>query len=220
MHRLRLHHLLALALPIATALPAAAQGTQTYAVTVTNVTRGQVISPPIVVSHDKGFAVWRAGAAASPELAAVAEDAEAAGLLALLGAEPAVRDVAMAGAPLMPGHSVTLEVEARFPFDRLTALGMLVTTNDAFFGLGGAALPQRRMREHHYAVAYDAGSEANNEDCDFIPGPPCDNPGVRDTADAEGFVHVHAGVHGLADLVPAMHDWRNPVARITVQAVR
>lgn len=69
------------------------------------------------------------------------------------------------------------------------------------------------------AEAYDAGSEANSESCTYIPGPPCGNAEVRDTGDAEGFVHVHAGVHGIGDLDPAMHDWRNPVAEITIKRV-
>jgi hypothetical protein len=37
------------------------------------------------------------------------------------------------------------------------------------------------------------------------------------TTGAEGFVHVHAGIHGIKDLVPARDDWRNPVARIEVR---
>ncbi len=59
----------------------------------------------------------------------------------------------------------------------------------------------------------------NSEDCIYIPGPPCGNPGVRDTDGAEGFVHVHPGIHGIADLVPAAHDWRNPVALITIERI-
>ncbi len=34
------------------------------------------------------------------------------------------------------------------------------------------------------------------------------------------FVHVHAGIHGVADLVPAAHDWRNPVVEVVIQLVR
>ena len=40
---------------------------------------------------------------------------------------------------------------------------------------------------------------------------------LRDTADAEGFVHVHAGIHGGGGLDPAMHDWHNPTARLEVK---
>lgn len=36
----------------------------------------------------------------------------------------------------------------------------------------------------------------------------------------EGYVHVHEGIHGIADLVVAERDWRNPVARVAIQRVR
>ena len=34
--------------------------------------------------------------------------------------------------------------------------------------------------------------------------------------DKEGFIHVHAGIHGIGDLIEAERDWRNPVARIAI----
>ena len=66
---------------------------------------------------------------------------------------------------------------------------------------------------------YDAGSEANTESCLSIPGPPCGSAGFRDTADAEGFVHVHSGIHGIGDLAPQRYDWRNPGAYVTVRRI-
>jgi hypothetical protein len=36
----------------------------------------------------------------------------------------------------------------------------------------------------------------------------------------EGYVHIHAGIHGVGDLEPGMRDWRNPVARITIRRVK
>ena len=68
--------------------------------------------------------------------------------------------------------------------------------------------------------AYDAGSEENNEDGAFIPGPPFGSLNVRATAGAEGFVHIHRGVQGVADLAPETYDWRNPTAEIRVTRVR
>ena len=70
------------------------------------------------------------------------------------------------------------------------------------------------------APAYDAGSEQNTEACEDIPGPPCgpnDHPDVK----AEGYVHIHAGIHGIGSegVDPAMHDWRNPVAKITIERI-
>jgi hypothetical protein len=35
----------------------------------------------------------------------------------------------------------------------------------------------------------------------------------------EGFVHIHAGIHGIGNLEASEYDWRNPVARITVRQV-
>ena len=48
---------------------------------------------------------------------------------------------------------------------------------------------------------------ANNEDCAFIPGPPCGNPGVRDEAEAEGYVHIHAGIHGIGSIEHRTEGW-------------
>jgi hypothetical protein len=69
------------------------------------------------------------------------------------------------------------------------------------------------------ADAYDAGSERNSELCRFIPGPPCGNANVHDPDSAEGYVHIHAGIHGSGDLDPSEFDWRNPVAQIVIQRI-
>jgi hypothetical protein len=191
-------------------------GGRTVSVTVTNVTRGQVLSPPIVVVHEPAIALFRLGEPAGPELAAVAEDADAAPLLALLGTLPQVHDVNVAAGVIPPGGSRTVEVAVTGRADVISVVGMLVTTNDAFYAATIPAIPARFDRGGVAAEAYDAGSEANTESCAHIPGPPCGNGGVRVTEGAEGFVHVHAGIHGGGDLDPATHDWRNPVAYVTV----
>ena len=51
----------------------------------------------------------------------------------------------------------------------------------------------------------------------MIPGPPCFSPGVRHIDGAEGYVHVHAGIHGIDDLDASMHEWKNPVVQITIE---
>ena len=35
----------------------------------------------------------------------------------------------------------------------------------------------------------------------------------------EGYVHVHAGIHGIGDLDASERDWRNPVAMVTIELV-
>ncbi len=199
----------------------------TLEVTITNLTANQILSPPIVVVHDPSIHLFSPGEAASDALAAEAEDADDGMLLTMLDGlmGSKVDDVAKAAGPLPPGQSVTLQVKAGRLTHALSAVAMLVTTNDGFMGLDAVSLfdvaaagnPFFARPATLYASAWDAGSEANTEFCADIPGPPCGHPGVRNTADAEGFVHVHRGIHGTGDLAPALYDWRNPVAKITVK---
>jgi len=188
----------------------------TTQVTITNTTYNQIIGPPVVVSHSNQLRVFGAGQPASAGLAALAEDADFGLLVATLEADDQVLDVAVAGGPLLPGHSVTLEVHTGGRYSRLSAVGMLVTTNDAFFGLSNYRVTGANRVTTIKAAAYDAGTEANSETCATIPGPPCGNPFVRDTDGAEGFVHIHRGIHGIGDLPAASYDWRDSVAEITV----
>lgn len=193
-----------------------------YRVTIYNLTKAQPFSPPVVVSHHDDIALFHVGEEALPELALLAEDGNPAELTELLATLGDVEDVAVVeGGPILPGGSAEVTVRAPFPYHRLSVVGMLVNTNDAFFALDTATVPRQRFqRETFYAPAYDAGSEANNEDCDFIPGPACMSPGVRDTGNAEGYVYIHPGISGEVDLEASTYTWLNPVAKIMVQRIR
>lgn len=186
----------------------------TYEVTITNLTRGQVITPPVVLSHGSGYALFTEGKKARIQLATLAESGATDPLVMKLQGTSAVFDVVAGGNVILPGDSVTLELMADSTMMYISAVGMLAQTNDGFFGLNGAMLPMEG-RQVYYASAYDAGSEANNEDADFIPGPPFGGS-KRATKNAEKYVHIHSGIHGIADQEPAMYDWRNPVVKITV----
>lgn len=189
-------------------------------VTIKNLTRGQIFSPPLVVSHDKKFQLFETGVPATDELARLAEDGDSSGLIDMIQNDPHVLDYATSNGPVLPGKSVTIDVPANFRFNRISLAGMLVTTNDGFVAVRGKGIPFGNRIATLFARAYDAGSEANSEECAYIPGPPCGNGGVHDNADAEGYVHVHGGIHGIADLLPEQYDWRNPVAEITLEYVR
>jgi hypothetical protein len=184
-------------------------------VRITNISK-QIISPPLVASHTWKTQIFTPGNPASADLALLAEDGDPSGLAALLGGDSEVFDVAVAGGPLLPGETAVFDLEVRGRFNRISAVGMLVTTNDAFFGLRDYQIDRSAVVQHTTAPAYDAGTEFNNEMCGFIPGPPCGNPFVRDTMDAEGFIHVHPGIHGTGDLSPSAWDWQNPVVSIKV----
>ena len=73
---------------------------------------------------------------------------------------------------------------------------------------------------------YDAGTEINTEDfADIVP--PCQaltgvssgepGTGTSNPALAEGgVIRHHPGIQGIADLVPAIHGWSDPVSRVVV----
>ena len=202
----------------------------TFQVTVQNLTRGQLITPPLVVVHDSSTSLFSVGQPASAELATLAEEGNPMPLMeAAMGME-GVFDAAVAFGPgdppvIPPGQSASVMVEATPKYRWLSVVGMLATTNDSFFAVSRVQLPVRVV--FYYvgpssmtlnAPAYDAGSEANSESCDYIPGPPCGNH-VHDPAEPEGFVHISNGVQGTGDLNAADGDWRNPVARVTITRV-
>ncbi len=196
---------------------ALAQDKPNIRITVTNLTAGQILSPPLVIAHNENFQLFAAATPASAELAALAEDADVNPLIAQLAVDPNVLNTTVGTGVIPPGSSLEIEVDTNRANRFLTIAGMLVSTNDAFFAAQGLeADPGTTLTMN--ALAYDAGSEANNEDCTYIPGPPCGNPGVR-TPTSEGFIHIHNGVHGIASLAPSLFDWRSPVARITVEFV-
>ena len=198
------------------------QGNQMFRVTITNLTRAQVFSPPLVVSHSSKVALFEVGAAPSDELAALAEDGMTGPLADLASSLSDVSGVATAGGPVLPGGSISVDVPGK-GYHRLSVVSMLVNTNDAFLALDSGNFPRRRFQRSSFTVpAFDAGSEANNEECGFIPGPACGGAGagVRAPEGAEGYVYISNGVQGIADLPSVTYDWRNPVAKITVQRIR
>ncbi|MCP5149752.1 MAG: spondin domain-containing protein [Ectothiorhodospiraceae bacterium] len=195
---------------------AAARDHGTYEVTVTNITKAQTFTPLLVVTHHRGVQLFELGAPASEALVALAEGGDTGPLADAARAMRGVHDVATADGPLGPGQSVTIAVRTRGHHDRVSLAGMLVPTNDAFVAIDGVQGPRGRETVAVRAVAYDAGSETNDELCASIPGGgPCGGGMLSD--DGEGFVHVHAGIHGVGDLDDAIYDWRNPVAAITIR---
>jgi hypothetical protein len=196
-----------------------------FEVTVTNLTRDQQFTPILVATHVAGIGLFDLGSPASPALETLAEEGNVAPLTAALLEQDGVLDVTNSGGLLDPGASVTIRVAARGRHDRVSVAAMLIPTNDGFFALNGVRGPLGRFTGHHVSVAYDAGTERNDELCQNIPGPffeECGGPGTGGAPDGgeEGFVHVHAGIHGIGDLDASERDWRNPVARISIRRIR
>lgn len=182
---------------------------ETLRVRITNLTQGQVLSPPIVIAHPAGTHVFKLGQPSSAGMIPLVEGGDPSALddeVSAMGA-----DTATAGGGVMPGQSAFIRIETTGNNRRISVLSMLVSTNDAFIGLDGAK-PAGRYNKY-FVGAYDAGTEFNNEGAAFVPGL---GGGSRDTDDAEGYIYVHSGIHGIADLDPATTDWGNPVAQIQI----
>jgi Spondin_N len=198
-------------------------GTERWQVTIENLTPAgpgvpgsQPLSPPLFVVHSGMADVWSVGEIASHPVAAIAEDANNGPAESALEQLRGVRDVFTgAGGPIPSGASAVFMVETRGKFNRLSVVTMLVNTNDAFTGLDSLRLRGERIVRS--LMAYDAGSERNNELAAFIPGPCCDNPFVRDP---EGeLIRGHPGITGVGDLDPAVYGWQEPAAEITIERV-
>ena len=208
------------------ATPAAGQANVTYTVTIENLTSGQPFTPPVVITHSSALDIFEPGQSASAEIQAIAENGNSDPLLTLIGGSSAVFDSAAGTAPVLPGETATLSVEA--PAGNLiSAAMMLICTNDGFTGLDSVELPASGSQTID-ANAYDAGTENNTEDfADIVP--PCqgligvtsddDGTGESNPALAEGgVIGAHSGIQGGTDLTTADHGWTDPVARITVTA--
>lgn len=216
--------------------------TRSYDVTITNLTGGQPLTPPVVATHRGKHAVFEVGQPASVGVREIAENGNNSPLLAQLGANPfdQISSFTQAGSgPLVPpgkpgsgmfGDHVSFTIDAGRGAKRLSFVAMLICTNDGFTGADSLRLPHRVGDTTHAATnGYDAHTEINTEDyVDIVP--PCQSligdhagesdpgTGVSNPALAEGgVIQHHAGIQGVDDLSPALHGWTDPVARITVE---
>ena len=193
-----------------------------FKVTITNLTGGQQFTPLLLVSHRSPVHLFVLGAAASPQLRTLAEEGNTGPLATVLRANPGVREVVTGTDLTNPGAAKSFTIAAG-EHERLSIAAMLIPTNDAFVAVDALNLSVESQDVTVFAPAYDAGTERNDELCSSIPGPfflECGGPGGgAKVGGGEGFVHIHAGIHGVGDLKPAVRDWRNPVAKIVIQRV-
>lgn len=213
---------LALTLLASTALAACAAGSaqntaggSTYEVTITN-NSNQVVTPPLVIAHTDAFSVFKLGEPAGAELAEQAETGNPAPLADKARGMADVGNVAVGPDVLPPGQSVQLTLSADAGVKYLSATGMLATTNDAIFAVSSFALPATGEVTIN-AEIYDAGSEANNELCSHIPGPPCAGDSGNANLAGEGTVLSHPGLTGVGDLDAAALGWSDSPVQITIR---
>ena len=207
---------LLVALPASYAL-AGGGGNRAFEVTITNITLGEIFTPVMVATHGRHVKLFSEGMQASPELEMLAEGGDTAPLSNKLLDDGAL-DVVTTDGVLPPGHSVTVQVRTNRWNDHVSVAAMLVPTNDAFIAINGVQGPRPYRSKTIMSPAYDAGTELNDELCVSIPGPTCGGEPFSE-GQAEGFVFVHAGIHGNGDLSNAVYNWHNPVARVAVKRI-
>jgi hypothetical protein len=199
-----------------------------YEITITNLTRGQHFTAPLIVTHKANLRLFAIGESSPQQLAVFAEEGIPTALAALLAGMPEAKDFFVTAGPpaantlLDPGKSATFTIEGNREFDHLSLAAKLIPTNDAFIAINGIPGPPNNKPATLFVPAYDAGSEQNDELCDSIVGPnigECENPGGGHPGGGEGFVYVHNGIHGVGNLIAAVRDWQSPVARIIIRRV-
>lgn len=207
----------------------------TYRVTLTNLTHGQPFSPPVAATHNASLHMFRVGALATDQLAAIAQDGNEVPMFNLFNGDDKVTQAVDVGRPLTASGTVvgsftdtaTFEIQGA-PGDKFSLATMLICTNDGFLGLDAVKLP-RHGSEAFSLNGYDAGREHNTEASQDIVDP-CsglnpshplagdpngNNDATVATTPAEPIQH-HAGIQGGRALSPSFHGWSDPVARVTI----
>lgn len=206
-----------------------------YALTFTNMTSTQPMTPPAAALHDPSIRLFEVGQPANVAIQQIAENGNLAPAVELLSGSDHVADLGVAFGPtidpLLPGESSSIELHGSNGAKWVSWAAMLICTNDGFTGSSLLRLPKKVGDSvEAYTSAYDAGTEINTEDfADLVP--PCPaltgvvsevpGTGMSNPALAEnGVIHHHDGIQGGADLDPAIHGWTDPVAKVVVTRIQ
>ncbi len=193
----------------------------TFTLTIENV-GPQPLTPVFVATHDATFDIFDAGAAASPELIAIAEGGVTGPMELLASGAAGVLDFGVIGlAPILPGEFGTIELIADVDHPYLSFASMLPVTNDAFIGLaaGDDALdlfrggtPMTYDFTLSYLDVWDAGSEINTELAEDVPA-----LGGSGSPDEGGVItKPHPGILGIGDIGPEFDFFGLDIAHVMV----
>ena len=206
--------IMALLVPITSVFASGGDQLVTYEVTLENLTDGQIFSPPIFITHQRGYKLFHLGRFASEELRLIAEEGNNGPAAEDANASLWVFDVEALSTPLLPGESLTITIQVPRK-SRISLAGMLVQTNDGFVGANSLRLPWKGSWNYNLRV-YDAGTEKNNELAAYVPGPPFGGT-MRDPSNQS--IRPHKGIQGIGDIDPEIYDWDEPAAKLTVTVI-
>ena len=155
--------------------PAPVAEAGSFQVTFTNLTQGQLMTPPVVALHDPAVNLFQVGEVASDAIQVIAEMGNNAPLVEFALANPEVVSAAgVAGdGPFGPGDQVTLNLTTTAEGQVFSAVNMIICTNDGISGVDSVALPAGTDPVTLLARPYDAGTRINQDNSySFFP-PPC-----------------------------------------------
>ncbi|MBQ4799936.1 spondin domain-containing protein [Pseudoalteromonas sp. MMG006] len=191
-----------------------------FTITFSNLTAGQPLSPLSVIAFDD-TAPWQFGESASVGLEMIAESGANE---EYLSDENALAAVSAEGA-IGPGEttSVTISVDAQDVLN-LSFAAMLGNTNDAFTGLSSVDVSALEVGSSisRTTAAYDAGTEANTETADTVPGPAAGGEGFNEIRDdIADMITMHPGIVSNQDglstsALGAELKFDNPVSKIVI----
>ncbi|MBQ4834078.1 spondin domain-containing protein [Pseudoalteromonas sp. MMG010] len=191
-----------------------------FTITFSNLTAGQPLSPLSVIAFETE-APWMFGTSASVGLEMLAESGANEEYLAFSSALAS----ASAEGAITPGEttSVVITTEALETLN-LSFAAMLGNTNDAFTGLSSVDVSSLAVGESisNTTFAYDAGTEANTETAETVPGPAAGGEGFNELRDdINDVITMHPGIVSNQDglvtsALGADQKFDNPVSKIVV----
>lgn len=177
-----------------------------FRVTLINASSAQILSPAaVILSHDRTN-LFHIGMPASPALEKLAEAGMPGDLIATQ-----TDATTFTTEPTPPGMSTSFEITAPADHKLFSLAAMPVYTNDAIAAVHDIAIGHLMAGESMIVTAavYDAGTEANSESLNTIPGPAIGGEGFNSSREGErDFVAMHPGIVGNTELSTSVLDER------------
>lgn len=137
-----------------------------YRITITGLSEGQPLTPPLIAVHNDSASIFEVGGTASAGLELLAEEGATADLQNELIPVAGVWTVSIASDAPGFEHQTTIAAE---PGQLISIVSMFARTNDNFIGVSNFVLPSRGSNETIESSAYDAGTETNTGLVEHIP---------------------------------------------------
>lgn len=198
-----------------------------YQITFTNLSQGQLMTPPVVAIHDVSVHLFEVGETSSDAIRDIAEMGAEAALVAFATDPENASVVSAAGVagtgPFGSGGTATTTLSTNQANHVFSAVNMVICTNDGISGFDSISLPTDNQPLTLSAVAYDAGTRQNQNDSETFFPPPCRAGDVMEAPleNPRQPIAQHSGQSGLnvpvQDATPANSNWDFQAGELLLQ---